>query len=106
VELEARYRPWINWSGVEEYRGIGWQYTHVFGYPFYYIEYGIAQLAAFRVWLNSLSNKEEAVAAYKRGLSLGGSRPLPELFAAAGARFSFDEATVGEIMDGVKAELR
>ena len=106
VELESRFRPWIDWSGVEEYRDIVWQYPHVFDVPFYYIEYGIAQLAAFRVWLNSLVDKAWAVGAYKNALSLGGSRPLPELFRAAGAEFSLSEETIGEIMRGVRAQLR
>jgi oligoendopeptidase F len=106
VELERRYRPWIDWSGVEEYRDIVWQYPHVFDVPFYYIEYGIAQLAAFRVWLNSLVDKAWAVGAYKNALSLGGSRPLPELFRAAGAKFSLSEETIGEIMRGVRGQLK
>jgi oligoendopeptidase F len=105
TELEGRFRPWIDWSGVEQYRAITWQYPHVFDSPFYYIEYGIAQLAALRVWLNSLESQEGAVAAYKRALSLGGSRPLPELFKAAGARFSLGEETIGEIIKGVEAQM-
>jgi oligoendopeptidase F len=106
TELEGRFRPWIDWSGVKQYRAITWQYPHVFSSPFYYIEYGIAQLAALRVWLNSLESQEGAVAAYKRALSLGGSRPLPELFKAAGARFSLGEETIGEIIEGVEAQMR
>ena len=58
---------------------------HIFLYPFYYIEYGIAQLGALQVWRNSLQRSGAAVAAYRRALALGATRPLPELYAAAGA---------------------
>jgi oligoendopeptidase F len=105
ADLERRYRPWTEWSGLEVYRDIVWQYPHVFDSPFYYIEYGIAQLAAFRVWLNSLEDKARAVKSYKSALSLGGSRPLPELFKAAGAKFSLSEETISEIMGGVMAQV-
>ena len=104
-ELEARFRPGIDWSGLERYRDIGWQYPHVFTDPFYYVEYGIAQLAAFRIWLNSLEDEKRAVAAYKRALSLGGSRPLPELFQAAGAEFGLNDAIVGSIVKGALAQI-
>ena len=104
-ELEERFRPGIDWSGLEAYRDIGWQYPHVFSVPFYYVEYGIAQLAAFRVWLNSLKNEQEAVSAYKKALALGGSRPLPELFEAAGAQFGLNDAIVSSIVEGTLEEI-
>ncbi len=105
TELEKRFRPGIDWTGLEQYREIGWQYPHVFDVPFYYVEYGIAQLAALRIWLNSLQDERGAIEAYKRALSLGGSRPLPELFDAAGARFGLDDMAVSEIVQGTLAEL-
>ena len=67
---------------------------HIFLYPFYYIEYGIAQLGALQVWRRSLDDRAAAVAAYRNALALGGARPLPELFEAAGARFDFSAATI------------
>ncbi|HKP53224.1 MAG TPA: M3 family oligoendopeptidase [Chloroflexia bacterium] len=105
AELEARFRPELDWSGLEQYRDIGWQYLHVFSFPFYFIEYAIAQLAAMRIWLNSLEDERGAIEAYKRGLSLGGSRPLPELFEAAGAQLGLDERTVGAIVEGTLAQM-
>jgi oligoendopeptidase F len=62
--------------------------------PFYYVEYGLAQLGAVHVWGNALKDQHAATAAYRRALSLGGTVPLPELFAAAGARFAFDANTL------------
>lgn len=105
AELEARFRPELDWSGLEQYRDLGWQYLHVFSAPFYFIEYAIAQLAAMRIWLNSLTDEQGAIDAYKRGLALGGSRPLPELFEAAGASMGLDEHTVGAIVEGTLAQM-
>ncbi len=97
----------VDWSGLEKDRKYIWQrQSHLFGSPFYYIEYGIAQLGALGIWLIGLEQGEEAaLTAYKKSLSLGGSRPLPELFAAAGLPFDFGEATVGRLVERVQAEL-
>lgn len=105
AELEARFRPDIDWSGLEQYRDIGWQFLHVFSVPFYFLEYAIAQLAAMRIWLNSLEDERGAVEAYKRALALGGSRPLPELFQTAGAELGLNEATVSSIVEGTIAQI-
>jgi oligoendopeptidase F len=69
------------------------------------VEYGIAQLGALQLWANSLKDPAGAIASYKRALALGGSRPLPELFEAAGLRFDFSSATLGPLMEMVKGEL-
>ena len=69
----------------------GWhRKLHIHQIPFYYVEYGLAQLGAVQVWRNSLKDQAGAVAAYRKALSLGGTVPLPQLFAAAGAKFAFD----------------
>ncbi len=78
---------------------------HIFLYPFYYIEYGIAQLGALQIWQRSLTDRAGAVAAYRRALALGGARPLPELFEAAGIRFDFREETLQPLMDAIRGEL-
>ncbi|HEV3405148.1 MAG TPA: M3 family oligoendopeptidase, partial [Candidatus Dormibacteraeota bacterium] len=72
---------------------------HFFEYPFYYIEYGIAQLGALQVWRNSLRDRGEAVRKYREALALGATRPLPELYRAAGARLIFDADGMRELMD-------
>jgi len=74
-------------------------------HPFYYIEYGIAQLGALGLWLRSQQNYEEAVRLYRRALALGGSRPLPELFEAAGLPFDFGEGAVSRAAAGLKRAL-
>jgi oligoendopeptidase F len=85
----------VDYSGYEEVRAYSWhRQLHIFIHPFYYVEYGIAQLGALQVWANSKTDKMKALNDYKKSLALGGSRPLPELFAAAGCKFQFDAATI------------
>jgi oligoendopeptidase F len=78
---------------------------HLFLHPFYYIEYGIAQLGALQVWVGSRENPGKALEDYRRALALGGSRPLPELFTAAGCRFDLGLSTVRPLLEEVEREL-
>ncbi len=104
--MTARFGGDVDWSGLEEIRDHVWhRQLHIFLYPFYYIEYGIAQLGALQVWKSFRHDPARAVAAYKHALSLGGSRTLPELFAAAGARFDFSAETIRPLMDLIGEEL-
>ena len=73
--------------------------------PFYYIEYGIAQLGALQVWANSKRDPAKALNDYKKSLALGGSRPLPELFQAAGCKFEFSAKTIQPIAKMLRDEL-
>ncbi|MCK5712474.1 MAG: hypothetical protein KAI25_07155, partial [Hyphomicrobiaceae bacterium] len=76
-----------------------------FEVPFYYIEYGIAQLGALQLWLNGKKDRAKTLRQYREGLSLGGSRPLPELFTAAGLRFDFSEKMIAPMVEEVQKEL-
>ncbi len=106
VHLCKRFDTGVDWSGLELYERHLWhRKLHIFELPFYYIEYGIAQLGALQVWLASRKNYQQAVAEYRYGLALGGSRPLPELFAAAGCRFDFSEATLKPLIEAVMEEV-
>jgi oligoendopeptidase F len=105
-DLLARFGGPIDWSGHETARDHSWhRQLHIFLYPFYYIEYGIAQLGALQIWQRSLADRPGAVADYKRALSLGGSRPLPELFKAAGIRFDFGQDLIASLMETIRTEL-
>ena len=96
----------VDWTGLDEERAFAWhRQLHIFEYPFYYIEYGIAQLGALQLWVKARQNRAEALAGYKRALALGGSRPLPELFAAAGLEFDFSERTIAPLVDAVGEAL-
>ncbi len=107
INLDTRFGKGFSWQGLETYRDSSWQKQgHLFGSPFYYIEYGIAQLGALGLWIRSLEEGPTvAIDAYIKALSLGGSRPLPELFAAAGLDFDFGPKTVEKLVTRVEAEL-
>ncbi len=106
LRIRERFERGIDWSGLRAERVSRWySQLHIFLYPFYYIEYGIAQIGALQVWRNSLRDPERALADYRRALALGGTRPLTALFEAAGARLAFDAATMGELVALVEGEL-
>jgi oligoendopeptidase F len=96
-EYWQRFMRGVDWGGLEPEMATGWQRKlHIFLIPFYYVEYGLAQLGAVQVWRNARQNQAGAVARYRQALALGGTAPLPQLFTAAGARLAFDTATLGE----------
>jgi oligoendopeptidase F len=98
--------PALDTSGLEKYREISWQrQLHLFEVPFYYIEYGIAQLGAIGLWKQYRENPEKALENYTNALSLGGTRTLPELYAAAGLPFDFSPETIRSLMEMVGNEL-
>ena len=96
----------INYSGLETYREIGWQkQLHLFEVPFYYIEYGIAQLGAIGLWMQYRQNPQEAVQHYIHALSLGSTRTLPQLYEAAGIQFNFSPEYIQTLMEFVHTEM-
>jgi oligoendopeptidase F len=106
LRLVDRFGPDVDITGVEEPRSKQWQrQLHLFQCPFYYIEYGIAQLGALQLWMKSKENPHQALSNYRAALALGGTRPLPELFAAAGIRFDFSEKTLMPLVNAVREEL-
>lgn len=106
LALLDRFAPGVDWSGLETVRASSWQrQLHLFHVPFYYIEYGIAQLGALQLWMKARVDPRAAIANYRAALALGGTRPLPELFAAAGIRFDFSAKTLLPLMDALRQEL-
>jgi oligoendopeptidase F len=96
----------IDYSGLESFRSYNWQrQLHLFEVPFYYIEYGIAQLGAIGMWKQYRDNPEKGLENYMKGLSLGGTKTLPDLYAAAGIDFDFSPEKISELMIFVKDEL-
>ncbi len=106
VELWDRFMPGIDYRNLQAQKATGWHRKgHIFGAPFYYVEYGLAEMGALQVWRNALHNQAQAVADYRAALALGGTRPLPALFQAANARFAFDRRTVGDLMQLIWRKL-
>jgi len=96
----------LNQSGLKEFRAIGWQrQLHLFEVPFYYIEYGIAQLGAIGMWMQYQKNPKQALDNYMNALALGGTKTLPELYKTAGLEFNFSPAYVKNLMEFTSQEL-
>lgn len=97
----------VDWSGFEEYRSVFWQkQLHLYEVPFYYIEYGIAQLGAIAMWRQYRDNKDKALQNYMKALELGYTKTLPELYEAAGIKLDFSPAYVSELGTFMKERLQ
>ncbi|HEX8911479.1 MAG TPA: M3 family oligoendopeptidase [Humisphaera sp.] len=106
LKLMDRFAPGVDWTGHELARKTLWQrQLHLFHAPFYYVEYGIAQLGALQLWMKAKEDPKRALANYRAALALGGTRPLPELFAAAGISFDFSEKTIRPLVRAIEQEL-
>lgn len=104
--LMRRFDTVVDYDGLEELVADSWHaQIHIFCDPFYYIEYAIAQLGALQLWVQARRDRARALDNYMRALSLGGSRPVPELYEAAGIRFDLGEATLGALMEELRREL-
>jgi oligoendopeptidase F len=96
----------IDYTGLDAFRAIGWQrQLHLFEVPFYYIEYGIAQLGAIGLWMQYKQNPQQALQHYMNALSLGGTKTLPELYKAAGLEFNLTPDYIKKLMEFVKSEM-
>jgi oligoendopeptidase F len=106
LSLMDRFGGTEDWTGFEQARAHLWhRQLHIFEIPFYYVEYGIAQLGALQLWQASRKNLHATLDNYLSGLALGGSRPLPELFQASGLAFDFTDKTIAPLMRNVKDAL-
>ncbi len=106
LRIHARFDAGLDWGGLEPERTARWyRQLHVFLYPFYYIEYGIAQIGALQVWRNALTDHAGALASYRRALALGATKPLPELYETAGARLAFDAETMGALVTLIEEQI-
>ena len=96
----------IDFTGLDMYRAIGWQrQLHLFEVPFYYIEYGIAQLGAIGLWMQYQQNPQQALENYIQALSLGGTKTLPKLYEAAGLKFDLSPNYIKTLMEFVNDEM-
>jgi oligoendopeptidase F len=96
-----------DWSGLQEAKDYLWEkQLHLYEVPFYYIEYGMAQLGAIAVWRNYRNNPQAGLKGYMNALSLGYMKTIPEIYAAAGIKFDFSRAYIKELMDFVRGEMK
>lgn len=107
VDILNEFSPkTVDVSGLEEFRKIGWQrQLHLFEVPFYYIEYGIAQLGAIGLWMQYKQNPQAALQNYINALSLGGTKTLPQLYAAADLKFDLSPNHIKSLMEFVNTEM-
>ncbi len=106
LRLRARFDRGVDWGGLDRERVARWyRQLHIFLYPFYYIEYGLAQLGALQVWRNSLRDPAGAVRRYRQALALGATRSLPDVYATAGAGLTFDAPTMSALVALVEERL-
>jgi len=107
VQLSQEYsHNLIDWTDHQQTLQTQWQrQMHIFEMPFYYIEYGFAQLGAIGVWKNSIDNLPVAIQKYKNALQLGYSQSIAQIYQAAGTEFNFSENKIIQIADFISNEL-
>lgn len=106
AEIYRRFYPSIDWNGLEDKLHSGWMMQlHIFEVPFYYIEYGMAQLGALSVYCNYRQNRDQALRRYQDFLNLGYTKPVDKLYRIAGIHFDFSEDRIRELVDFVRSEL-
>lgn len=106
MKQRRRFKGGDDWTGLEEEHASWWHaQMHPFCVPLYYIEYAIAQIGALQIWRNARKDRAKALEKYRAALTLGGSRPLPDLFRAAGAKFGLDARTLKPLVQAVEDEI-
>ncbi len=106
AKLWNQFMVGYDWQGLEDVMATGWQRKlHIYLEPFYYVEYGLAQLGACQIWANALQDQATAVANYLSALALGGTKSLPELYQQAGAKFRFDTNVLQMIVDLLEQKI-
>ena len=106
LSIRDKFGSDMNWTGHTDFREVSWQQQgHLFGVPFYYIEYGIAQLGSLQLWKTQMRDPQKALDDYANAMSLGNTKTLPELFEAADLKLGFDEEHFLSLLGMVESEL-
>jgi len=106
ISLRERFGSKIDWEGHDDFRELSWQQQgHLFGVPFYYVEYGIAQLGALQLWQTHREDPKKALENYSNAMKLGNTKTLPDLFAAAELKLGFDEEHLYSLINEVETAM-
>ena len=106
LSIRDKFGSDMDWTGHTDFRELSWQQQgHLFGVPFYYIEYGIAQLGSLQLWKTQMGDPQKALDDYANAMSLGNTRTLPELFSAADLELGFNEGHFMSLMGTVETAL-
>ena len=104
--IRDRFGSNMNWEEYTKFRDVSWQQQgHLFGVPFYYVEYGIAQLGALQLWRTQRKDPEKALSDYSNAMRLGNTKTLPELFTAADIKLEFDERHLSSLIQEVRTAM-
>jgi oligoendopeptidase F len=104
--LRERFGSKMDWEGHDDFRELSWQQQgHLFGVPFYYVEYGIAQLGALQLWQTHRGDPKKALENYSNAMKLGNTKTLPDLFAAAELKLGFDEEHLYSLINEVETAM-
>ncbi len=102
IAIRERFGSQMDWSGSENFRDVSWQVQgHLYGAPFYYIEYGIAQLGSLQLWQTHRRDRDKALEDYANAMTLGNTKSLPELFSAADLNLGFSESHLSPLIDEI-----
>ena len=106
ISLRERFGSVMDWEGNEDFRELSWQQQgHLFGVPFYYVEYGIAQLGALQLWQTHRKNPKKALKDYSNAMELGNTKTLPDLFEAAELKLGFDQKHLNSLINEVEIAM-
>ncbi len=104
--IRDRFGSNMEWDEYEIFRDISWQQQgHLYGAPFYYVEYGIAQLGALQLWRTQRKDGEKALSDYSNAMKLGNTKTLPELFSAADIKLGFDKNHLAVLIEEVRTAM-
>ena len=107
IDIRQRFGSDMDWSNVDDFRGVSWQVQgHLYGAPFYYIEYGIAQLGSLQLWQTHRKDRGKALDDYANAMKLGNTKPLPELFSAADLRLGFSEEHLSPLIEEIGVAMQ
>ncbi len=95
----------VDWHGIEQFKAYHWQkQLHIYEVPFYYIEYGFAQLGAIAVWQNTQKDFKKGLNAYLNALALGYTKTIPEIYQTAGISFNFSSEYIKNLVNFIQQE--